>query len=131
MSYSKEELAKYRIARSKESLEEAKILSQSNHWNTVANRLYYSCFYMASAYLVANNMEASTHNGIKTGFNKELIRGGKLDKRYGELYNKLFNLRQDADYRDYRDVSKEKIMPLIKDVEQLVNNMERLIGNGR
>ena len=86
---------------------------------------------MASAYLVANNMEASTHNGIKTGFNKELIRGGKLDKRYGELYNKLFNLRQDADYRDYRDVSEEKIMPLIKDVEQLVNNMERLIGNGR
>ena len=76
-------------------------------------------------------MEASTHNGIKTGFNKELIRGGKLDKRYGELYNKLFNLRQDADYRDYRDVSEEKIMPLIKDVEQLVNNMERLIGNGR
>lgn len=131
MSYSKEELAQYRIARSKESLEEAKILSHSNHWNTVANRLYYSCFYMASAYLVANNMEASTHNGVKTGFNKELIRGGKLDRQYGELYNKLFNLRQDADYRDYKDVSEEKIVPLIKDVEQLIHNMERLIGSGR
>lgn len=110
MSYSKEELALYRISRSQESLEEAKILSQSNHWNTVANRLYYCCFYMASAFLMINKTEASTHNGIKTGFNKELIRRGKLDKRYGALYNTLFNLRQDADYRDYRDVSKEKIL---------------------
>ena len=131
MSYSKEELAKYRIARSKESLEEAEILSRSNHWNTVANRLYYSCFYIASAYLVVNKMEASTHNGIKTGFNKELIKEGKLDKRYGALYNKLFNLRQDADYRDYRDLSKEKVMPLIKDVEALINKVERLIEKGQ
>ena len=57
----------------------------------------------------------------------EIIRHGKLDKRYGELYNKLFNLRQDADYRDYKDVSEEKIKPLIKDVEELINNVERLI----
>ncbi len=128
MSYSKDELARYRIARSKEALEEAKILSQSNHWNTVANRLYYSCFYIASAYLVINNVEASTHNGIKIGFNKELIRHGKLDKRYGELYNKLFNLRQDPDYRDYKDVSEEKIKPIIKDVEELINNLEMLIA---
>lgn len=128
MSYSKEELAKYRIARSKASLEEAKILSQRNYWNTVANRLYYSCFYIASAYLVIREMEASTHNGIKIGFNKWLIRQGELDKRYGELYNNLFNLRQDADYRDYKDVSGEKIEPFIKEVEELVSKVEKLIG---
>ncbi|PSR13674.1 MAG: hypothetical protein DA408_16710 [Bacteroidetes bacterium] len=73
MSYSKDELAKYRVARSKESLEEAKILSQSDHWNTVANRLYYGSW-------------------------------------------------------PYKDVSEEKIKPLIKDVEELINNVERLIG---
>lgn len=128
MSYSKEELAKYRIARSKASLEEAKFLSQRNYWNTVANRLYYSCFYIASAYLVIREMEASTHNGIKIGFNKWLIRQGELDKRYGELYNNLFNLRQDADYRDYKDVSGEKIEPFIKEVEELVSKVEKLIG---
>lgn len=127
MSYSKEELAKYRIARSKASLEEAKFLSQRNYWNTVANRLYYSCFYIASAYLVIREMEASTHNGIKIGFNKWLIRQGELDKRYGELYNNLFNLRQDADYRDYKDVSGEKIEPFIKEVEELVSRVEKLI----
>jgi uncharacterized protein (UPF0332 family) len=127
MSYSKEELAAYRIERSKESLEEAKILASTDHWNTVANRLYYSCFYIASAYLVANNFEASTHNGIKTGFNKALISSGKLEKAYGQLYNSLFNIRQDADYRDFKDIKEEKIQPMISQVEVMVKTIESLI----
>ncbi|HMO41248.1 MAG TPA: HEPN domain-containing protein [Saprospiraceae bacterium] len=126
MSYSKEDLANYRIERAKESLEEASILSESNHWNTVANRLYYACFYITSAYLVKNNMEASTHNGIKSKFNNELIKKDIIEKKYGQLYNKLFNLRQDADYRDYKDVSEEKIKPMIQEVEALIKLMEDL-----
>lgn len=131
MSYSKDDLANYRIARSKESLEEAKILGETNHWNTVANRLYYSCFYIASAYLVKNDIEASTHNGIKSKFNDELIRKGEIEKKYGQLYNKLFNLRQDADYRDYKDVSEEKIKPIIQEVEGLIKQIENLIRGRR
>ena len=127
MNYSKEELAAYRITRSKESLAEAKLLSQSDHWNTVANRLYYSCFYMASAYLVLNDFEASTHNGIKTGFNKKLIKTKLLSLKYGQLYNNLFNIRQDADYRDFKDVRAEKIRPLIGDVEELINRIADLM----
>lgn len=127
MSYSKEELAAYRIERSKESLEEAEILASTNHWNTVANRLYYSCFYIASAYLVVNNFEAFTHNGIKTGFNKALISNGKLEKAYGQLYNNLFIIRQDADYRDFKDVKEEKIKPMISQVKEMVKKIESLI----
>ena len=40
--HSEEDLIKYRIQRAKESLIEARILSQSGHWNTVTNRLYYA-----------------------------------------------------------------------------------------
>ena len=127
MSYSKEELAKYRLERAKESLEEAKILGFSDHWNTASNRLYYGCFYIASSYLVINNFQASTHAGIKNAFNKELIKTGKLEAKYGLLYNKLFNLRQDADYRDYRDVTKEEIQPMIDQVEDLIRQVERLL----
>ena len=131
MSYSKEDLAAYRIERSKESLEEAEILAATEHWNTVANRLYYACFYIASAYLILNDFEASTHNGIKTGFNKALISSGKLDKPFGQLYNNLFNIRQDADYRDFKDIKMEKVKPLIEKVEELINRVELLIQEER
>lgn len=127
MSYSKDALSKYRLSRSRESIEEAKLLSKANHWNTVANRLYYACFYMASAYLVKIEIEGSTHASIKTGFNLKLIKTGKLEKKYGNVYNKLFNLRQDADYRDYRDVSETQISPMIIEVERMLREIESLL----
>jgi uncharacterized protein (UPF0332 family) len=125
--YSKEELSKYRLERAKESIEEAKLLSEKGHWNTTASRLYYACFYSASAYLIIKGVEASTHSGIKTAFNKELISTSILAASFGILYNKLFNLRQDADYRDYRDLTEEDIGPLIRECEDLVLQIEALI----
>lgn len=35
----------YRIERSRESLEEARILLEKGHPNTFVNRIYYACFY--------------------------------------------------------------------------------------
>lgn len=51
MSYSKEELVKYRLNRAKESFEYGEILVLKGMWNSVANRMYYACFYTISAYL--------------------------------------------------------------------------------
>ncbi len=39
-----EDLVKYRVSRAKETFEEALLLAEKNHWNAVANRLYYDCF---------------------------------------------------------------------------------------
>ena len=133
MSYSKEELADYRIERARESIEEARILAAENHWNTTASRLYYACFYSASAYLISNDIKAGTHTGVKTAFNKELIKTSVLPKEYGLIFSKLFNLRQDADYRDFRDFSEDEIRPLIEVVEKIVEQLISLIqknGNG-
>ena len=127
MNYSKDDLVHYRLSRAKESLDEARLLSQSNHWNTTANRLYYACFYAASAYIISKGLEANTYNGIKSAFNHELIKSGKLDQEYGKLYNNLFNLRQDADYRDYKDVTEEQIAPLVSMVESLLHKVEELL----
>lgn len=127
MSYSKKELALYRTSRAKETIEEAKILAKAEHWNAVANRLYYACFYIATAYLVINGISASTHSSVKSKFNNQLIKSGKVAKKYGRIYNRLFALRQDADYRDYKDVSKGNIQPLINDVINLVNKVDSMI----
>lgn len=127
MSYSKEELATYRLQRAQEALEEARVMTTIQHWNTAANRLYYACFYAASAYLISKELESSTHSGTKTAFNKELIGSGKINSTYGKIYNDLFALRQDADYRDFRDVTEAKINALIPEVELLIEIIKTLI----
>jgi uncharacterized protein len=50
MSYSKEELVRYRIERARESYEDAEYLVEEERWNAAANRMYYACFYVVSAY---------------------------------------------------------------------------------
>lgn len=127
MSYSRKELANYRISRAFESIEEADLLAKNEHWNTTANRLYYACFYAASAFLLSNELEAFTHNGVKTAFNRELISSAILPRSYGLLYNKLFNLRQDADYRDYRDLTEEVVFPMIQETRELVQALKELV----
>jgi uncharacterized protein (UPF0332 family) len=127
MSYSKEELSRYRLARAKESVEEAVIMAQTGHWNTATSRLYYACFYAVSAYLILKDIDSSSHKGVKTSFNKELIKSGLLPLTFGQLYNNLFSLRQDVDYRDYSDVSKEKVLAMIKEVGDLIHEIEIIV----
>ena len=35
-----------------------------NHWNLVANRLYYAVFHMASALLIDKGFTSKTHSGV-------------------------------------------------------------------
>lgn len=106
--HSQEDLIKYRIQRAKESLEEARILSQSNHWNTVANRLYYATFYAVTALFVKFKLLSSSHSGTKTVFNQESIKSEKLDKKHGKLYNNLFNKRHEGIIRTFRFLTKKQ-----------------------
>ena len=43
MSGNVDDLINYRIARARETLEEARVLADTGHWNASVNRLYYAC----------------------------------------------------------------------------------------
>lgn len=62
------------------------------------NRAYYALFYAVSALLLEEGHEFSKHAGVRAAFNREIIKAGRLDKKYGDLYNALFTDRQAGDY---------------------------------
>lgn len=128
MSYSKEELVKYRLSRAKEAFEDGEMLAENERWNSAANRLYYACFYIVSAYLAKMEIRATTHTGLKTTFNKELVKSGKVGKEDGKLFNQLFGLRQEADYEDFQSVEKEDIAPLLPKIKSLIDEIEEIIN---
>ncbi|MBN1119362.1 MAG: HEPN domain-containing protein [Bacteroidales bacterium] len=80
MNYNKEDLILYRLEKSFTTFEEAKSLSISGFWGGAANRLYYSCFYAVIALLAKDDVQANTHNGVRTEFFKRYIKTGLLDK---------------------------------------------------
>ena len=110
---SKDDYIKYRFHRSEESFEEALILAGKEKWNTVVNRLYYSCFYAVIALLLKNDIETQTHDGARTQFGLHFIKSGKIDRKFGKLFTKLFDLRQKGDYGDLFDYD-DKLMTKIK-----------------
>ena len=73
---SQEELIKYRVARANETFEEARLLAEAGYWNAAANRLYYACFYLVNALLISRKLSYSSHNGVKTEFNRVFVKSG-------------------------------------------------------
>lgn len=104
------------------------ILASNKRWNSAANRFYYACFYIVSAYLVNKNLNPVSHAGLKTTFNKELVKSGKIGTEDGKLFNKLFGIRQEADYEDFIEIDESELIPLIPKIKQLIKEIEKLIA---
>jgi len=103
------------------------LLAQENHWNAVANRLYYSCYYAVNALLIKHRFSFSSHNGVKTEFYKSFVKTGNISIESGKLYNRLFNLRQEGDYVDFQRFTQEDIEPFLDQAENFIREIKKLI----
>lgn len=55
---------RYRLEKAQEVYEAARILCEAGQWNSAVNRLYYACFYSASALLLYLHLSAKSHAGV-------------------------------------------------------------------
>src|SRR3972149_8152714 len=101
MNGSVNDLVRYRLARAEETLAEARLLAERNHWNAAVNRLYYACFYAVLALFAQRGLTSSKHSGIRSLFNIHFVKTGRLSKEMASTYNDLFERHQEGDYDDY------------------------------
>ena len=113
--------------RSKESLVEAKILADTNHWNTCVSRLYYSCFYAASALLQKHGLSSSKHSGVRSLFNNHFARTKTVSKEVSAIYNDLFDRRQESDYGPFFVFEETDVKPWFKEVETFIDTITLLL----
>jgi len=122
-----EELIKYRIKRSKETLKDAKILFEEKRLFSTVNRVYYAVFYIVNALLLTKELSSSKHSGVLSIFNREFIKKGLLDKELGKFYTKMFGFRQKADYKDMVKFKKEDVGGWLKSAEKFISEIEKTI----
>lgn len=103
------------------------MLADNSHWNSVINRLYYTCFYAISALLYKYDINANSHAGLKHQFTLHFIKTEVIDKELGRVFVQLFDWRQKGDYGDFYDFDKDKTLPLFHPVESLLEKVESLI----
>jgi len=120
MTGTKNDLIYYRIARAKDTYDDALILSEKEKWNSTINRLYYATYYAVMALLLDSDLKPTTHNGAKSNFSEYFIKTGKIDSKYGKMYSQLFTWRQKGDYDDLFDFDKDKVMPYFEPVNDFI-----------
>ena len=123
----RKEVVRYRLEKAERAYAEAVGSVGSGFVETSANRLYYAAYYAVSALLIANGMQAKTHNGIIQLFGLHFIRTKVLDRRMGIVYNQLFSLRLTGDYEDRHRLSlSEDVVPLVKPARELIDAVSTL-----
>lgn len=127
MIFQKEDYIRFRIERAYESLDEAVLLAGKDHWNTVASRLYYACFYIVTALLLKHDMESKTHSGTRSSFHRLISTSNDLGKELGDHYSILFDLRHFSDYEIMFYTKKEVAEPLISRTRHFIDAINNKI----
>ena len=129
MKHSSVGLAKYRLERAKESLDDAKILYDRGSFSSALNRAYYAMFYAASALLALKRLGTSKHSGVIALFNKEFVKNHIVSTEASKNLHKAFDLRIEGDYKDFVQVQKEDVRELLKNAEKFLAEMKRAVDN--
>ena len=127
MSASTTDYIQYRIDKSNEIFEDAKLLAENELWNSCVNRLYYSSFYIVTALLANSGVNAESHNGVKRQFNLLFVKTGKISKDQGKLFSNLFDWRQETDYADFIEFDEDTVKPLLTQVKNFIETIRQVI----
>lgn len=124
-------LVQIRTEKASKTLEDAKKIIEGEMWSAAANRLYYAAYYAVSALLLKNGISVRTHEGIIRMFGMHFVKNGIVSSEMGTTYSKLFSLRLTEDYDDDYNLTENDVLPKVKDAENLIEEVLRLIKNGQ
>jgi len=124
-------LVNYRLERSHESLEEAKILMEQGYANTFVNRIYYACFYAVSALLFMYGFSSSKHSGIRSLFHQNFVKTGLVSPELAQVYDKLFDNRQKGDYADLFRFDLNEVSNWHDEALKFVETIENIVKRGK
>ena len=127
MTQGSEDLIKYKLQRSGETLEEAKIMLRSSHLFGAANRIYYACFYAVSALLLSKDLSSHKHSGVLSLFNRHFVKTGLIPVELGKFYSRLFDTRTESDYADLVTIDLKEIQDNLKTAEIFIHAVKSLI----
>jgi uncharacterized protein len=124
----RDSIVRYWLRRGREAIEEAEMMAQAGHWNSCASRLYYACFYAATAVLFQHGLSSSKHSGVLSLFNRRFTKTGVIPHDLAAVYNRLFASRQRADYRALVDFQERDVRPWLPQVRSFVLRIEELVS---
>jgi len=123
----KEDYIKYRVDRSRQAIEDAKLSIDNDRLYNACNRIYYAIFYIVSALSAKNDFSTSKHKQLMGWFNYNFVRTGLVDQDISTIYFEAFKLRQESDYEDFVEIEKSFVEQKFTDMLAFVSEIEQII----
>ena len=99
-----------------------------NGKNTIAvNRIYYALFYTVSALALHHQFATGKHLQLIGWFNREFVRTGRIEKRYGQILHRAFEKRSTGDYDDFAEFSREEVEQMYLDMLDSIEAIRLLL----
>ena len=95
------DIVQYRMENAQKMLLEVESHRKNEFYNTAVNRMYYACYYAATALLISMGIEVKSHDGVRLSLGKYVVMSGLLSPELGRFYSRLFSKRSTGDYDDF------------------------------
>jgi uncharacterized protein (UPF0332 family) len=118
----------YWMHKAKEALESARSEMLAGRLDFAVNRAYYACFYAASAKLLRMGKKFVKHAGLRAAIHQELVKAGKLDVKWGKVFDRISENRQSADYVEMWEFTSDQVEMIVRDAEGFVQEMRHILA---
>jgi uncharacterized protein (UPF0332 family) len=123
----REQLVILRLENAHQTMKEARLMLDNEYWNAAINRIYYACYYAATALLLNNGIEAQTHAGVRQMLGLHFVRTGQLSIKLSNYYSNLFAKRHSGDYDAFICFDKDTVETIYPQAEEFIAAIEGLI----
>ena len=118
------DIVRYRLETALSTLSEVESHKTNGFYNTAVNRLYYACYYAATAILIANGIEVKSHDGVRMNLGKYIVQEGMLTPELGRYFSRLFSKRSTGDYDDFFNHTVETVDELMPDAKLFIQTIK-------
>lgn len=120
-------LADSRLAQAREAFQEGTILLDKNSLRGALNRFYYAAFYAARALLATKALDSSKHSGAISLFHEHFVKTSQLDREKAKALSRSFEMRQDSDYEDFVQITREETLKIQQEVRVFLDECEKVL----
>ena len=124
-------VVRYWLEKAEESMASARREFKAESLSFAINRLYYSAFYAVSALLLGHKLAFRKHSGVRAAFHQQFIKTGVLERRWGRLYDQLFEDRQEGDYVVFISFEPAYVETQLKECAEFMKHVRPLISIAR
>lgn len=104
-------------------LSEVESHRENGFYNTAVNRMYYACYYAATAKLISMGIEVKSHDGVRLNLGKHVVMAGHLSPDLGRFYSRLFSKRSTGDYDGFINHTLETVDVLLPQARQFIDTL--------